>query len=544
MASQAAAAPAVCRAPPRARRGAADPAPRAGRARGPAGKDRSASLVAAAGAAAPARGARLPSVGASGPRRGSPPEPSRSSTAPPLAARGGPAASPPPPEQRGSRRVPCIDVGCARRNEEVLVQVAEKLGWGVCRGGSSGTVAWVVRNEDVADWLLRLRPRQLLSHIPGMSHACGKVSLARGLQAQGADFWPRSWRVPEFSAQAIVKDAFATGEVCLIVKPDGGSHGEGIHLARTRDELRRGLEKLLFPAAIVQEYVDRPLLLDGYKWDCRLYALVMPSPRGGLSCWLAREGLVRVCIDPYEAPVPRNLHKLTVHLTNYSLSKFSEKFVFSDDAASGDSGCKRALSAVLSGLEARGSLGGGSAESLWERLESLARQTVDAMASPLTAAGFNPATWEGSEEVALQAQEKFERCFQIVGMDVLLDEGARPWLLEVNNNPSLSVDEIRPLEGCRTRAEVNQVFAAAKRESGQGPKRWGQPCRCSKHPRPHAHYECPVDVAVKVPVVEGTLLIVSRASERARAGGVGPEPAGGGAPEGARWAEGTIFRPV
>ena len=51
----------------------------------------------------------------------------------------------------------------------------------------------------------------------------------------------------------------------------------------------------------------------------RLYVLI--SSLSPLRVFLCREGLVRVCSAPYEAPSKRNAHKLTSHLTNYSINK-------------------------------------------------------------------------------------------------------------------------------------------------------------------------------------------------------------------------------
>merc|ERR1712232_1286526 len=117
--------------------------------------------------------------------------------------------------------------------------------------------------------------------------------------------------------------------------------------------------------------MDRPLLLDGYKWDARVYVLVLPaSSCGRRNCYLAREGLVRVCLDPYEPPESRNLHRHTVHLTNYSLSKFSDKFVFNEDPTDAHNGCKRTLSAVLSRIEADG-LARITSETVWQTLGRL-----------------------------------------------------------------------------------------------------------------------------------------------------------------------------
>merc|ERR1719217_1899559 len=118
--------------------------------------------------------------------------------------------------------------------------------------------------------------------------------------------------------------------------------------------MRMHFDRLLEPKqAILQEYVDPPLLLDGKKWDARIYALVFPDPMhpGRMLSYLAGDGLVRVCIDPYEKPCGRNLHRMTIHLTNYSLSKYSDKFDHGGRPGDAHAGCKRTLQAVLQRLE-------------------------------------------------------------------------------------------------------------------------------------------------------------------------------------------------
>mmetsp|Transcript_86567 Transcript_86567/g.149814 ORF Transcript_86567/g.149814 Transcript_86567/m.149814 type:complete len:454 (-) Transcript_86567:164-1525(-) len=427
--------------------------------------------------------------------------------------------------EQGSSKL-AVDIACARKNSDVLEMVVEELGWTTTQG-NGGAIVWVVGTDDIVERLRKLRSSEWLSHIPGMLDCCGKVALSEALQMRGASFWPRSWRAPETRADDICREAFKSGTGTVIIKPDTGSQGQGIHLARSSKELQRHLSRLQAPEAIVQEYVDRPLLLHGFKWDMRIYALVLPTSNGGLTAFLAHEGLVRVCVDPYELPDNRNLVRQTMHLTNYSLSKFSDKFVFSEDPSDASKGCKRSLSAVLNLLEAEGVL---SARSTWQALASLTRQTVDALAGPLRAVVADPATWEGGQEVSALAQEHFQHTFHILGLDVLLDETGRPWLLEVNNNPSLSLDEIRPFPGSWSRAEINSLFASSRRSSSK----WGRPCRCAGHPRPHEHQLCAVDCAVKLPVVRGTLNII----KRARASDQGK------ATSRAAWAQGTVFEPV
>lgn len=39
-----------------------------------------------------------------------------------------------------------------------------------------------------------------------------------------------------------------------------------------------------------------------------------------------------------------------------------------------------------------------------------------------------------------EQQQQVSRCFQFLGLDILLDSDDKCWLLEVNSNPSLRVD--------------------------------------------------------------------------------------------------------
>lgn len=55
------------------------------------------------------------------------------------------------------------------------------------------------------------------------------------------------------------------------------------------------------PANVLQAYVTNPLLLDGYKFDLRIYALVMSVDP--LTIYLYDEGLARLATVPYQVPV-------------------------------------------------------------------------------------------------------------------------------------------------------------------------------------------------------------------------------------------------
>lgn len=77
--------------------------------------------------------------------------------------------------------------------------------------------------------------------------------------------------------------------------------------------------------AVVQEYLQHPCLLDGLKFDLRVYVLVesVNPPR----FHVFREGLARFCTMPYQPPTAHNMRQSYMHLTNYSLNKSSATYV-------------------------------------------------------------------------------------------------------------------------------------------------------------------------------------------------------------------------
>lgn len=97
----------------------------------------------------------------------------------------------------------------------------------------------------------------------------------------------------------------------------------------------------------VLEYIERPLLLNGLKFDLRIYVLVLNLYP--LEVFLYDEGLVRFATVDYKAPSSDNLHQTFMHLTNYSLNKRSSTYKHTIDNNQTD-GSKRKLSSVWAEL--------------------------------------------------------------------------------------------------------------------------------------------------------------------------------------------------
>lgn len=170
---------------------------------------------------------------------------------------------------------------------------------------------------------------------------------------------------------------------------------------------------------ICQVYISRPLIIDGYKFDLRIYVLVTSCDP--FSIFMFKEGLARFCTTKYNEPTHNNVEAVCMHLTNYSINKHSENFVRDEDT-----GSKRKLSTLNKHLESMNC----NTEKMWNDIEDVIIKVLIS-AHPILKHNYHtcfPNHTNGSA------------CFEILGFDVLLDHRLRPWLLEVNHSPSFTTD--------------------------------------------------------------------------------------------------------
>jgi len=159
------------------------------------------------------------------------------------------------------------------------------------------------------------------------------------------------------------------------------------------------------------------MLIDGYKWDMRVYVLV--TSVHPLTVYLYTDGLARFCTDPYEPPASDNLSDREMHLTNFSINYESDAF---EDTEDGATGSKRSLRTVLDSCVADG-------QAVWTEIATCIRKTLLAI---------GPKMQENYHSYFGRTRPCFEACFEILGFDFILDEDERLYLLEVNSAPSLS----------------------------------------------------------------------------------------------------------
>lgn len=74
---------------------------------------------------------------------------------------------------------------------------------------------------------------------------------------------------------------------------------------------------------IISEYLSNLHLIEGYKYDLRIYILV--SSFDPLRVYIYNDGLVRFATEKFEEPTKKQSRFM--HLTNYSVNKKSKNYI-------------------------------------------------------------------------------------------------------------------------------------------------------------------------------------------------------------------------
>lgn len=275
---------------------------------------------------------------------------------------------------------------------------------------------------------------------------------------------PRTWFFPE-EEEALFQEFRASPTKRFIWKPARGSCGRGIFFSeggssnsksweRVAQEIRERMEVdggHMYKQYVVQEYIDKPLLLEGRKMDLRLYVAV--TSYDPLVVYLHDDGLVRLAAEQYEGPnmgftSSSKNHSVDMfkHLTNFSVGRKHSKYMKDDTQGSsgtinnqdGSITSPTAETAPQKDLELKWSL-----QRLWDYMDvryndrsgtppsvkvreeialSIVR-TLMAVQSPI--------------RLALNRVRMPGGYFEVYGFDIMLQNNLTPVLLEVNTLPSL-----------------------------------------------------------------------------------------------------------
>lgn len=299
---------------------------------------------------------------------------------------------------------------------DLLGQVFLERGW----------VAFDEDKQDEDDWNIwwrssrfrnrdyeNLMPWQRLNHFPKSAGITKKDSLVRNMKrmkgVHGAgvySFSPVSFNLPNDYTRFVnefSKLKQHESEVLLwICKPADLSRGRGIFIFKDLSELQYDCN------AVLQRYITNPLLIGGYKCDLRIYAAV-PSFHP-LAIYIFQEGIVRFGTEKFDLNSIKNVF---AHLTNTSINKHSPGYT--KDKERVGHGCKWTLTQLRYYFHQNNI----NDQVMWQKIVHIIILTLLVQAPQVT---------------------KVQNCFELYGFDILIDRNLKPWLLEVNFSPALSVD--------------------------------------------------------------------------------------------------------
>ncbi|GAA0566539.1 hypothetical protein ACFQH5_02800 [Halomonas salifodinae] len=318
----------------------------------------------------------------------------------------------------------------AAEQDRFFREALEPLGW---QPGdeTQWDAGWVTGMPDPAQFR-RVSPRRKLNHFPGNAALTVKSRLHQSLaelrarveDGFGADseyaarlgFFPRAYVMPR-DYHALQEAAQNHPERRWILKPTNASKGKGVRV------LRDAAEAPLARDWLVQEYLANPHTIRGHKYVLRLYVLI--SSLAPLRVYLYRQGFAKLASEPWD---PEDADNPFSQLTNPDINALNERAEVPVEFID--------LDRYRTWLREMGHDDG----ALFARIEDLVALTaiaaVDAMRGRTAEAGVDP-----------------RGCYELLGLDCLVDDTLKPWILECNLSPSLGICA-GPESGGRVEAAV------------------------------------------------------------------------------------------
>ncbi|CAF1415190.1 unnamed protein product [Rotaria sp. Silwood1] len=305
-----------------------------------------------------------------------------------------------------------------------LISLAVKLsGFSIC--SNSDFTCNLLWNDSLIsmDIVSALKPYQKVNHFPTMNEISRKDLLAANYDRlssfvpQEYNFAPKTWILPKeynlwysYASSEPKKDPFI-----YIVKPINAAMGQGISIHCDYKQIQP------MDNYIIQEYIREPYLIDGFKFDLRIYALITSCDP--LRVFIFNNGLVRMSSKKYKIPNSKNKFNLSMHLTNY-IPDENEL----DDDFDIDNGKTDSLEFLFKYLKNQNQ----DVNKLWKEIQNIVIKTIF-LAEPHLLKTYRmcrPGVLPTSESV----------CFELLGFDILIDKKLKPWILEVNRCPSFDVN--------------------------------------------------------------------------------------------------------
>lgn len=222
------------------------------------------------------------------------------------------------------------------------------------------------------------------------------------------------WRYPKEIAE--LREYFDAGGPMVIVKPSTRGEGRGIYTALTLDAIvaegNDPASRVHGGGRVVQKMELSPALIQGRKFDLRCYVFITSMQPLRLYLW--RDGLVRLAATKYNLSQIKGSEHRESWMTNTFINK----------AFANVNNLTLSFSQLTEELRDQG-VGG---RKLWDDIHAAIVDTF--LLGEVAMARYVHAKLAG---------RPCAQCFQLLGVDVLLDGNFKPSVIEVNGLPSMQL---------------------------------------------------------------------------------------------------------
>ncbi|XP_035215022.1 tubulin polyglutamylase TTLL4-like [Stegodyphus dumicola] len=262
----------------------------------------------------------------------------------------------------------------------------------------------------------KIKNFQKVNHYPGSFHLGRKDRLWNNYKRMqnrfGEDdfnFFPETFLLPA-DMKSLKKTWENETDRCWIIKPPASARGTGVKVIHKWGQVPKNRP------VVVQKYVSDPYLINGTKFDLRIYVLI--SSIEPLRVYVFEDGLVRFASEKYSLS-NKSFSNRYIHLTNYSINRKSSSYTANEDENSCQ-GHKWSLKSFWSYMSSSGI----AISKIQEAIMDMIIKTIISTEGPVC------------RLMKTYARSTYN-CYELFGFDIMLDKDLRPWLLEVNISPSL-----------------------------------------------------------------------------------------------------------
>lgn len=285
--------------------------------------------------------------------------------------------------------------------------VFKQLGYTVGDRNDDWTILWShdYPFKTLMKELAHLKKHQRVNHFPGSGFVTNKVSLATSKM----NFIPRAFKLPVDKDQFL---AFSENHPEIMWVQKNNNH-RGIQIKKT-SEL-----DLTKDGSFIQQFVDKPFLIDGHKFDIGIYTIL--TSINPLRVYIIHDdALFRFCPDKYYPFDPSIRDKYVVHDDYMPLWKIPSLH---------DLYSEKGYNFKVTFNEYMKSKGHNNAQ-IWTDIVSAIQHV-----------------YQEKENNLIEASVRFptsHHFFEMVRFDFVLDENLSVYLMEANMSPNLSSKHFPP----------------------------------------------------------------------------------------------------